>query len=261
MASYVSAARTVLRELGVEVPSEHSGIKAALAGYRNLYHVTYGFDAKRLPWPIQHSARAVTIGRRLLLLPNVTAKQVLGIRACAHVNAASITFCRSDSTNKMKVYDFQFDNDGNAKISVRAQKNLQGPHPVQHQPRRVMDERCPAQFLHEFLESRHACRQPSCNNVFGMTLDDAVRRVCALLHDNTNFTSHCIRIGSVSDAQAIGVPLHRIAYIAGHKSTDTTIHYVRYDVPPCEEAKIYFGYLHPNYGIRNTAAMANELTH
>ena len=80
-------------------------------------------------------------------------------------------------------------------------------------------------------------------------LDAAVKMVAATLHipspTSKPWTGHCVRIGAISEAFAIGVPLARIAFFAGHQHTSTTEGYVRHDVTSSTSAHAFFGHLVP----------------
>ena len=65
------------------------------------------------------------------------------------------------------------------------------------------------------------------------TLTQAVRTVVTefrLTEDSSNpFTGHCVRVGSLTSAAAVGTPIGKLAYMACHTDTRTTNNYIRYD--------------------------------
>jgi hypothetical protein len=60
------------------------------------------------------------------------------------------------------------------------------------------------------------------------------------------FTSRSLRIGCISAAHAIGVPLSRIMALSGHTSPPIMPrHYIDATIPPCSSARELFGRLLP----------------
>jgi hypothetical protein len=146
-------------------------------------------------------------------------------------------------------------NEGGLCIKLNKQKRPRDFIPDQvHEP---TAELCPVQFITDcYLPYLDRIGYGPSSRLFAMTaqakarsLDTAVKTLAAELgieqHGDTPWTGHCVRIGAISEAFAVGVPLAKVAHFANHKSTTTTESYVRHDVVADHAAQIFFGHLVP----------------
>jgi hypothetical protein len=118
-------------------------------------------------------------------------------------------------------------------------------------PVRFVVELRRAQLQRGFLPtSLMFARQPADRKAF--TLDAAVKLAVTTLKlpspTANPFTGHCVRVGAVSEAFALGVPLLTCSYMCGHKSTASTSTYVRHGTVPSDAAAQYYLHLKPDDG-------------
>jgi hypothetical protein len=164
---------------------------------------------------------------------------------------AMITFSRGDTICRLMMREVKT-TVNSINIRLSKQKRPKGFIPDQeHQ------HGSSTKFLLRYLGYVRARGYADASLVFGnaptstkpQTLDTAIKLVSNTLHipspTSKNWTGHCVRIGAISEAFALGVPLARIAFFAGHKHTSTTEGYVRHDVSASPSAHLFFGHLVP----------------
>ena len=141
-------------------------------------------------------------------------------------------------------------------IKLEKQKRPQERIPDQvHHP--TNDPSCPVRFLLEwYLPYLSQLRYEPKSSLFGLTaqarakpLDNAVKMAAVRLgihqQGDKPWTGHCVRIGAVSEAFALGVPLAKVAHFACHRSAKTTEGYVRHDVFADSAAQTFYARLAP----------------
>ena len=255
----VSAVRAILREYGNPLPSS-PGVASVLAGYQRIVNSTAPPRAVKAPWP-SHYTKSV-LQHATLLLPmvqakggDVTANELEKLTCMAVIIFATITFCRSDTSGAVRRQEIHF---GPAGMFLRLtkQKRPRAEVPIQTQPWRH-GPHCPVRFLQGFLsfQAQHGYQPTSLAFGVGpkatrpMTLDRAVRTIVKELTldepRHNPFTGHCLRVGSISDAAQLGVPLHVISAMAGHKRSETTRGYLRPGVPVTAAVKLFYSWLLP----------------
>lgn len=261
MASHLSAVRTVWNELGMKLNPQAGGTASALAGYRRITISTTAPKLVRPPWPSSYSCAALKTAKPLLAA--FAANQLSSplcdvVIAAAHCNTGSLTFSRGDTTNSMLMEDMETTL-GGWLMSLIKQKRPQPRLP--HQRHRATDHPDdPVAFVKTFHDAQRKRGFRPDSLMFGrtpddntpLTLDKAVQIVLKHLRlpqSTTNpLTGHCVRVGAVTEAFALGVPLLTCAFMCSHKNTSSTAGYVRHGHVPSDTASRYYLHLKPGGG-------------
>ena len=256
LASRISAVRTCWDELGMPLSSHHGPTKGALAGYRRLMESTLPVKLARQPWTASNSHACLLAALPLMVafaggtLPLADVKLVV---AAAHVVLASLTFSRGDTTNPMEMADLTVAPD-RFLVSLLKQKR-----PAARLPEQVHGVTAapadPSGFLVQFHGAQVQRGFTPTSLLFGIhpaaaaafSLDASVKlwqQRLAIPQSPTNpLTGHCVRVGAVSEAFAVGVPLLTCSFMCGHKSTSPTAGYVRHGHVPSAAAGTYYRHL------------------
>ena len=261
MASHISAVRTVWNELGMKLNPQDGGTGAALAGYRRITAATTAPKLIRPPWPSSHSCAALKTAQPLLAAYaanqlSIPLNEV--VIAAAHCNTGSLTFSRGDTTNSMLMEDLEINLAG-WMVSLVKQKRPQPrlPH-QQHVATNDPDD--PVEFVRQFHAAQCSRGFRPDSLLFGRTPDDRtsltldmsvqiVLKHLRLPQSTSNpLTGHCVRVGAVTEAFALGVPLLTCAFMCGHKQTSSTAGYVRHGHVPSHTASMYYLHLKPGGG-------------
>ena len=258
--SYIATVRTCFREAGVALDSKDPGAAGAIAGYTKVFSGAVPPPPDRPPWPAkctERVLRAVLDHWKHLCMTKFQRRRQFVIDGM-HVIFAYITFCRGGSTGAAKISDLTFSKTG-MHVQVTKQKRAKSPTPMQFHPFRGNTAHCPARLMQQYVGY---LLQPGCTRddlLFGTKtkqrrskhapgLNKAVKSVINYLHPPQGpvpFTGHCIRIGSISTAYAIGAPLLTCATQAGHSDTKSTEAYARHSVPVDSTSMYYFEHLLP----------------
>ena len=267
VASYLSGIRSVLTECGIPLPPD-AEIRSVLEGYKRWRAAVQEPEVKRPAWPARWTTKAIARARDILYActPAGAGKGTLYtfpvprdhefVVYTAYVVLASVCFSRGDTVIMIERQHVSTTEDGGLCIKLNKQKRPRDFIPDQvHQP--STDSMCPIQFLTDcYLPYLDRVGYGPTSRLFAMTaqakarsLDTAIKTLAADLnigqHGDKPWTGHCVRIGAISEAFAVGVPLAKIAHFANHKSTTTTESYVRHDVVADHAAQTFFGRLVP----------------
>lgn len=262
VASHISGIRSCLRELGI-ILNDATGTSAALAGYKRFALMVKPAPHQHAAWPLEHTRLVLRRARALLPLFRNGTLDMAGYRTvvgAAHIVLAQLTFSRGHTTNNVLLSDFDFTDTGFS-VVLRSQKRPQDhlPHQEHHVSLGRSYRTDPVQFLLDYVEALRHLRVHPDSWLFptakgkGFSLDAAVKHfvaLCDLRHsDNAPLTGHTIRVGSVSAAFSIGVPLPTCAYMCHHKQVSSTQGYIRHGLKiDTDLAFQYFGNLRPSTG-------------
>lgn len=255
VASYISGIKSVLHECGLDIPPS-TMLTAVMAGYKRWMREAEPRGVKRHAWLSASSVAAMKMVEGWMELGHDanTAQHKL-IVSVMMVVMASVTFSRGGSTVRTEMRNVT---DGGDSMVVKFEKEKRpqdtAREQVHHRSTRTND---PINFLmkgKEYLARRGYTPRslmfavsPSAKRA--LSLDAALKQVARTINapppTDKPWTGHCVRIGAVSEAFAIAVPLAKIAFFAGHKSATTTETYVRHDVRPSHAAQLFFGKLVP----------------
>ena len=253
VASYLAGIRTVLRECGLDMGTD-TNLAAVLAGYKRWTRSTGEHTVKRAAWLARYTQRAIDRATTLMHTSTqrkLTAKEHQWIVSAAMIAMAMITFSRGDTICKLLLNEVRATINP---INIRLSKQKR---PKDYIPDQDHQHGNSTKFLLRYLGYLRASEYRDASFLFGntpaspkaQTLDSAVKLVAETLHipspTSKHWTGHCVRIGAISEAFAIGVPLARIAFFAGHRHTSTTEGYVRHDVTASPSAHLFFGHLVP----------------
>lgn len=255
VATYLSGIRACLRELGVTL-DDSSGTRGALQGYKRFSRAIHAPPMQHAAWPIDFTVIVLRRARPLLLafrLGPLPHNDHLTLVGAAHVVMATLTFSRGHTTVDLQLEDLALSRTG-FHVALRIQKRPQDRLPFQqHFVQDLPDD--PVQFLLDFMYALIAKgMQPSCflfrtDRNRSLKLDMAVKHLvelCSLQHPQfLPLTGHTVRVGAVSAAFAIGVPVATCAYMCAHKHLVSTYGYIRHDLQPTAAAFQYFGHLRP----------------
>jgi hypothetical protein len=260
LASYLSGIRTCWRELGVDLPlSGMTNTAAALAGYRQL-HAPTSPAIRRLVWPAAYTVQGIEYALPLLeafAAGDLSTTQENQVIAIGHITTASLTMQRGDTTNVALMLDIEIADDGNSWYAVLVKQKRARPQLPQQHHHATARTHDPSRFVIRFVLAQRRRGHAAVSLLFGrtatakrsVTLDAAVKLVVKLLHlpaSATNpYTGHCVRIGAISEAFALGVPLLTCAFFCGHKKTTSTEEYVRHGTVPSSAAQLFFQHLVP----------------
>jgi integrase len=243
--------------MGIPLDSRDAGVAGALAGYAKVFRDSAPPELQRPAWPARHTRlliKAALAHWRGLVDPGFEQWHHF-VTDAMHVIFAYVTFCRGDSTGQVRLGDLDFDECGMT-ATIHKQKRPKRYVPIQRHPYREPPLECPIRLLQHYVQSRRSRGAGAQSLAFGRrmqskhstTLDTAVKNVVTFLHlpqGPSPFTGHSIRIGVISDAFAIGVPLQTCAAQAGHESSDTTADYIRHDADPGSDGMFLLGHLLP----------------
>ena len=259
VASYLAGIRSVLTECGRQLPPD-AEIKAVLDGYKRWRAQVQDPEVKRPAWPARFTVRAISLAQQLLDTTQngfPTQTDHAHIVSTAYICLASICFSRGDTVAPMQLKHIVVTNEGALMTKLEKQKRPQDHIPDQvHHPTEG-DASCPVRFILEwYLPYLSTLRYEPQSNLFGLTaqartkpLDNAVKMIAVRLgihqQGDKPWTGHCVRIGAVSEASAVGVPLAKIAHFACHRSTNTTEGYVRHGVVADSAAQTFYARLAP----------------
>lgn len=262
VASHISGIRSCLRELGI-ILTDATGTSAALAGYKRFALMVKPAPHQHAAWPLEHTRLVLRRARALLPLFRNGTLDMTGYRTvvgAAHIVLAQLTFSRGHTTNNVLLSDLDFTDTGFS-VVLRSQKRPQDhlPHQEHHVSLGRSYRTDPVQFLLDYVAALRYLRVHPDSRLFptakgkGFSLDAAVKHfvaLCDLRHsDNAPLTGHTIRVGSVSAAFSIGVPLPTCAYMCHHKQVSSTQGYIRHGLKiDTDLAFQYFGNLRPSTG-------------
>ena len=258
VASYLSGIRSVLAECKMMLPPDQE-IRAVLDGYKRWRAAVQEPEIKRPAWPARFTMAATRLARKLLGSCGDTflskEDHALVVYA-AYIVVASKCFSRGDTVIGMLLQHILVTTEGAIKIRLDKQKRPKDFIPEQEH-HRTTDPDCPVRFLTDcYLPYLSRLGYGPASSAFGLTaqakarpLDAAVKQMATSLGaeqlGGKPWTGHCVRIGAISEAFAVGVPLAKIAHFAGHRSTTTTEGYVRHDVVADRAAQTFFAPLVP----------------
>ena len=261
VASQLSGIRSCLRELGVTLV-DPVGTAGALAGYKRFALAVLPRPLAHAAWPIEFTAHALRLARGLLhsfRTGVLNTSQRCTVIGAAHIVMATLTFSRGHTTNNVRLVDFEFTSAGFA-VALRSQKRPQDRLPQQQH--RVDSGRGgrtdPVQFLLDYVAALRFLGADADSLLFpglkfgSFTLDASVKHFVALCDfrhsQNAPLTGHTVRVGAVSSAFAIGVPLVTCAYMCAHTQLSSTQGYVRHGIRTGPVDVQYFGHLRPSTG-------------
>jgi hypothetical protein len=260
LASYVSGIRTCWREFGIPLPlADMTSTSAALAGYRQL-HAPTNLVVRRLVWPAAYTVLGIEFALPLLdafAAGTLTTAQDNHVIAVGHVTLAGLTMQRGDTTNVALLLDIEISAASDGWRVVLVKQKRPRPH-LPHQHHRARSHpHDPSRFIIRYVHAQEQRGHLPTSLLFGrtaratrgVTLDAAVKLLVKLLRlpsSPTNpYTGHCVRIGAISEAFALGVPLLTCAFLCGHKRTTSTEDYVRHGTIPSDAARLFFQHLVP----------------
>ena len=261
VASNLSGIRSCLKELGIHL-EDPSGTSGALAGYKRFSLAVHPASLQHAAWPIEFTVQVLRHGRAFLPLfraGRVTRDQHTTVVSAAHVVFGTLTFSRGHTSNNVDVQDLDVTDLGFA-VALRLQKRPQDRLPQQqHRTRPGSEHRPdPVQFLLDYFEALQHLGSAAASPLFPamsgkrLTLDAAVKHLvalCDLRHSRgAPLTGHTVRVGAVTAAFGIGVPLATCAYMCAHKHTTSTEGYIRHGFQIDSAAFQYFGHLRPRAG-------------
>ena len=258
VAQYLAGARTCLGGLHVQLGDTH-GTRGALSGYKKLDELTRPPVHRRPAWSAEHTTEAVRAAR--FLLPALQRGELPGaerrfVTATLHVVVAALTFSRGDSTNPMRCDELEPGPDG-FHVRLSKQKRPKRHPPPQHSFRATAHPDCPIAFARDVARTLRYAGYAADALLFGttssasapLTLDASVQLL--VQHLQLDFGArdtppgHSVRIGAVSEAYGIGVPMPTIAHMCTHKTLQTTQGYIRHGIPVSPSAHLYYAHLHP----------------
>ena len=253
VASYLAGIRTVLRECGLDMGSD-TNLTAVLAGYKRWARSTGDHATKRSAWLATYTQRAIDRATTLIhdsATRQLTTAEHQWVVAAAMIALGMVTFSRGDTICRLLMKEIKTSLQA---INIQLTKQKR---PKDFIPDQTHQHGNSTSFLLRYLGYLRAHGYRDTSFVFGnsatskkpQALDAAVKMVASTLHipspTSKPWTGHCVRIGAISEAFAIGVPLARIAFFAGHQHTSTTEGYVRHDVTSSASAHAFFGHLVP----------------
>merc|ERR1712192_26954 len=151
---------------------------------------------------------------------------------------------------------------GGFDVALRLQKRPQDRLPQQQHRIQPQSNFCPdsdpVQFLLDYIEALQHLGTAPASPLFAamsgkrLTLNAAVKHLVALCSLRPSrgapLTGHTVRVGAVTAAFGIGVPLATCAYMCAHKHTTSTEGYIRHGSKIDSAAFQYFGHLRPRAG-------------
>eukprot|EP00038_Savillea_parva_P001320 m.103096 g.103096 ORF g.103096 m.103096 type:complete len:921 (+) comp10466_c0_seq1:1519-4281(+) len=241
--SYVSAARSTFGPLTRTPLDSHDPLVTdLLTSYTNHYAIAHPPKPQQAAWPAAATVACSNMITTWLQQPHGTADRT--IDSAALVLFAMLVFCRGFTSDAVRFCHITITSPTSFTVALTAQKSarlrLQPPtrHLIADSPSH------PVATLTAYILRRAASCHASAP-VFLTTLDRAIRTVASRLQLPGDWSSRCIRIGSISAAFRIGVPIESIAHFAGHAQTSTTRGYIRYDVPDDDAALLLYRNLLP----------------
>ena len=259
LAQYLSGVKTCLRELGISFNDEHATKQLAtvLAGYKRAHREASAPVVKRPPWLAAYTTQAFDLLGSTADSASPQHRHLLV--SVMHVALASICMQRGDSTNSVIMRDFEptrsHTGQHGFRILFRKQKRPGKTVPEQlHYASASHHD--PVQHLLQWYASIRASRGPhdllfglSSSSKTAFTLDESVKCLAATLSlkspSSVPFTGHCPRIGAITEAFLIGVPIESCAHLACHAKASTTEQYIRHGTAPSHQAQVFYGHMVP----------------
>lgn len=255
--SSISAIRTVLAQVGISLgPSP--AVAGALQGYARLAAAIRPPPRVKRPWPPQYMMQAVLYAWPLLALfaaGTLARPEIRVLVSVAHMTAAFCTFSRGDTTQAQRVGEGDLLATPLTLVLGLVKQKRPGPvTPEQSLPASASPS-CPIRFLCGYWQALQVVGYSATAFAYGVTPDAAkalsleAALTCVITTLKIEqpagnlYHAHSMRVGAVTAAFAIGVPLLTISDRCKHKDTKTTAGYVRHGVPPSAEAKAFFGHL------------------
>ena len=274
LGQYVSGVRTCPREFGIKLGGP-AGTKGALDGYKQLSIETQPPVHVKPVFSTQHAVtgvRAVSRIRGDFRKNTLEKKEAELVIAVPHVVIAHLTFSRGDSTQPLRGAELTATAAGFT-VRLPKQKRPKRNRPPEHTFQATGQPDCPIAFVRGLLQDLR-CRGNSDDSLlFGtpptatraMALDTAVKTLVRQLRIELPGqhvpTGHCARVGSVSEAYAIGVPMPTCAHMCTHSDPSTTMGYLRFGIPVSQSAQLFFGHLHPTATDRGLTLCSFRLGH
>ena len=258
VASYLSGIRTCLKTLGI-VLADQTATAGALAGYKRFANAVTPPPLQHAAWPLEYTDLAIRRARDLMPAFRAGTLDSHGyttVVSAAHIVLGSLTFSRGHTTNNVIIDDFEFAPAGFS-IALRTQKRPQDRLPQQqHSVQSGRSSRThPVQFLLDYVDALFFRGAVPSDFLFttlkgrSLSLDAAVKHfvaLCNLPHSqHAPLTGHTVRVGAVSTAFALGVPLVTCAYMCAHKQLASTQGYIRHGLQINLIAFQYYGHLCP----------------
>ena len=155
-----------------------------------------------------------------------------------------LTFARGDSTTGIRVQGVTVQSNG-ALVVLHKQKRPRESAPL-HTLKFSSDAGCPVRWLAKAL----ATLPNRTGALFRTSLDSAVRAEAKFqgLQAAAHLTGHSVRIGSATDAFAVGVPVLTIQHRMFHLHMASTIGYIRHaSLNGDVAAQMFFAHLAPQH--------------
>lgn len=243
--SYVSAIATVFSTLASRpIDTSHALVKSLFAAYANAYHTTHNQPDKRTAWPTTASLTCCRHLRDWIQRGTAGGSTQREALDAAQVVFATLTYCRGATSRHVRLEHITFTDTGFRVTLVEQKANRLRLDP----PTRTFaatDPAHPVSVLRAFFKLRLTTEGPAAfafgDRTLAASLDSVVKRVALRLRLPGAWSSHCVRIGACSAAHRLGVSVFTIAHLAGHASIDTTLGYIRHDVPADSAADQFFG--------------------
>ena len=231
--SYLSAVRKLFGPLATTpLDLQNPLIQDLLVSYTNDYNNTHDARARRPAWPASATI-ACASDLRDWLDGSSTMTEADAVQAAQLVFAA-LTYSRGNTSRHVLFKHISLTSSGPL-VNLVTQKSARMRN---NPPIRLLhgnNRNHPANVLADFVRRRRATFPPN-DLVFRTTddpavasLDEAVKSTARRLNLGDIWSGHCIRIGAISAAFRIGVPIETIAELVGHAATATTRGYIRHD--------------------------------